>query len=128
MNDSKKLRLALKANAGFSAFSGLVLIFFHRPIAGFMGLSDGTALWIIGLGLLVFVFSLWRNATRAEIDRKQVRLIILQDWLWVLGSATLIILQAFGISPGGYLAIGLVALIVADFAVLQSIFLKKMPV
>ena len=126
MDHTKMLRTALKANAGFSACSGIVLILFHEPIATFMGLTSGTVLWVIGTGLCAFVILLWQSATRPEINAWQVRLIILQDWLWVLGSALLISLQAFGISFGGYLLMGAIALVVADFALVQSFFLKKM--
>ena len=47
-----------------------------------------------------------------------------QDWLWVVGSVLIIAFQAFGINRIGFIIIGVVALIVADFAIFQQRYLK----
>lgn len=121
----KKLKLVLLANAAFSTISGLTLISFHQALAQWMGIPGPKVLLFIGIGLLFFALSLIRTARQQPISPKEVRLIIWQDWLWVTGSAVIILTQAFGLTTGGYIAIGLVALLVADFAILQSRFLRQ---
>ena len=120
---NKKLKLALQANAAFSMLSGLGMLIFHSFIAQWMGITNAKVLLIIGLGLVLFSFSLIRTARQQPISKKQVHIIIWQDWLWVIGSALIILTQSFGLLTSGYILIGIVAVIVADFAILQKRFL-----
>jgi len=122
--DYKKLRTALKANALFSTISGLWIIFQHQQIAERMHLSNATILLIIGIILLPFAFFVYKTASAERISPKKVKFIIVQDWLWVVGSVLIIALQAFGINRAGFIIIGVVALIVADFAIFQQRYLK----
>lgn len=123
MND-KKLRFALKANAAFSVFNGLAMIFFHHQIAAWMNIGLPKILLAIGITLLGFAFFVYKTATATEISAKMVKSIIVQDWLWVIGSIGIIITQAFGINQVGLVIIGVVALVVADFAFFQQRYLK----
>ena len=120
----KKLKIALKANALFSFLSGLTLLVFHQWLAEIMNIVNANTLLLIGLGLLFFAGTVFWTATRTEVNPKQIWAIIWQDWIWVAGSALLILSGAFGISTTGYIIIGVVALIVGDFAVLQQRFLR----
>lgn len=122
--NNKKLSLALKANAFFSTFSGLALIFFHQQLAVWMNIPMPKILLGIGIILLGFALLVYKTATADIIDPKKVKFIILQDWLWVIGSILLIATQAFGINQTGCIVIGVVAVIVADFAFFQQRFLK----
>ena len=121
---TKKLKLVLKANALFSTLSGIALIGFNQQLANIMHLNNGKVLLFIGIGLLLFAGSVFWHASRPEPSPQQVRLIIWQDWGWVLASLLIIITGAFGISTMGYVIIGGVALIVADFAILQRKYLQ----
>ena len=120
----KKLRIALKANALFSTISGLWIIFQYQQIAERMQISNATILLIIGIILLPFAFFVYKTATAEQISPKKVKFIISQDWLWVVGSVLIIALQAFGINKIGFIIIGVVAIIVADFAFFQQRYLK----
>jgi len=122
--DYKKLRIALKVNALFSTISGLWIIFQHQQIAERMHISNATILLIIGIILLPFAFFVYKTASDQQISPKKVKFIIVQDWLWVVGSVLIIAFQAFDINRIGFIIIGVVALIVADFAIFQQRYLK----
>ena len=122
--NNKKLSLALKINAIFSAFNGLAMLFFYEQIAAWMGITDPIFLLVIGIILLGFAALVYKTATATIISDKMVKFIIVQDWLWVVGSALIIAFQAFGINRMGFIVIGVVALMVANFAVFQQRYLK----
>lgn len=111
------LQKALSANAVFSTLSGLSLLILSPQIASFLGLARATELPGIGLALLLFaVFVGW---VAARPRRKLVQLIILQDLLWVIVSAVVILLGMFNLYTNGYLLIAIVAVLVGMFAYLQ---------
>ena len=122
--NNRKLSLALKANAIFSVINGLALLFFHEQIAVWMNIAHPQILLGIGIILLGFALLVYKTASAAIISEKMVKFIILQDWLWVIGSVLIIAFQAFRINQVGFIIIGVVALIVADFAFFQQRYLK----
>ena len=121
----KKLQNVLKANAVFSMLSGSAILFFGNSIAEMMNISNAIILMVIGVGLILFGSFVWYQASRSNINIKKVKMIIIQDWIWVLGSILIIGLQLFQISFNGYILMGIVALIVADFAFFQNYYLKR---
>lgn len=58
-------------------------------------------------------------------NRKKVILIVIQDWAWVLGSAIAIVFQLWQLSTIGYVVIGLIALVIGTFAMLQMRGLRR---
>jgi len=125
MKNQKRLKQALLANAIFSSCSAIVMIFFSKSIAELMSISQSYIFLVVGIGLLLFAMLVYSNAKRNEINRKQVQSIIVQDWIWVIASIVILGFQLFNISYTGYIIIGLVALIVADFALMQGYYLKR---
>ncbi len=111
------LQMSLAANATFSSISGLVLILMHQKISELFHLENSTVFWIIGIGLLLFSMTILLQIKKQ--NRNRVLLIIAQDLLWVVGSVLLLILKPFSISSFGNTAIGIVAVIVFIFAILQ---------
>jgi hypothetical protein len=122
---NKKLKIILTANAIFSIGSGLSMLSFGNFLGSKMGIAQPQVFIPLGIGLLLFGLFLIHTARQKFISTKKVKLIIWQDWLWVIGSAIIIATQAFELYFIGYIIIGIVALIVADFAILQSRYIKN---
>ena len=120
---NNNLKITLQANAVFSSLSGLAMIFFHKALSSWMGIQNAQIMIFIGIGLLLFAGTIIWISLQKTIDQKHVKTIILQDWLWVIGSILIIVTQAFGLNIVAYVCIGVVALIVADFAILQRRYL-----
>ncbi|MEM8969660.1 MAG: SRPBCC family protein [Bacteroidota bacterium] len=118
-----QLQKSLRANALFSGISGITLITLSRSIAELFGTENNTVFWITGIALIVF------SATIVYEIAKQRPLailwIIVQDFLWVIGSIVLLVFNPFSISSTGMLIIGLVALIVLYMAINQASALGK---
>ena len=125
-NQEKNLRNLLKVNAAFSLMSGSLLIIFSNDLAEIMELKNSTVLVYIGVGLLLFVMILLLAALRKQINTKEVKGVIVQDWTWVVGSIVLLLFNPFNISLAGNLLIGVVALIVGILAWLQQSALSKL--
>ncbi|MFK7948704.1 MAG: hypothetical protein AB8G11_14020 [Saprospiraceae bacterium] len=121
----KKLQNVLKANAVFSILSGSIMLFFGNSIAEMMNILNSIIVMIIGGGLILFGGFVWYQASRSTVIIKAIKAIIIQDWFWVIGSIIIIGLQLFQISFQGYVLIGIVALIVANFAFFQNYYLKR---
>ena len=113
-----KLQKALRVNAIFSGISGITAIVFHQSIAHIFELEQGNIFWIIGIALLYF------SATIILEINKQRRLpiiwIIIQDFIWVIASAVILLFQPFVISALGNYTIAGTALIVLFMAIIQA--------
>lgn len=112
------LQKSLRLNALFSGFSGLFLILLNQEIANAFSISNTHVFWIIGLALLFFA-----STIIFEIVKQRplfVLLIIMQDFLWVLASIILLILDPFEISRVGNSTIAVVGFLVLLLSVNQS--------
>ncbi|MFD2567337.1 hypothetical protein [Pseudotenacibaculum haliotis] len=118
-----KLQKALKINALFSSISGAILILLNRQLANLFGTTNNTVFWIIGLALIYFAITIWYEIRKQR--KLAVLWIIIQDYVWVLGSFVLLIANPFQITQTGNLIIGVVALIVLYMGINQMIGLKK---
>jgi hypothetical protein len=119
------LRTALRANAVFSALCGAVLAAGSGVLGPWLGIPS-TALVGVGVGLLPWAFLLYRNAGRPEPSLAEARLAVAGDVMWVVGSAVVLVLDPLGFSTAGKVAIAVIALVVADFAIWQSIGLGRL--
>lgn len=124
MSSNQKLKNALNANAVFSATSGLTLVIFNSSIAEIMNIKYPLILLGIGIGLLLFAGSIVAITVKPDIQTKQVKMIIWQDWAWVAGSAVILIFNPFDLSVPGNTLIAVVAIIVATLAFIQQ---KRIP-
>jgi len=114
----EKLQKALSINAIFSAVSGITLVIFPNAIANIFGINQSTAFRIIGVGLIFFA-----STILLEIFKQRplaVIWIIVQDFIWVIASAVLLVLQPFNISNTGNYTIAVIALLVLFMAINQS--------
>lgn len=122
---SRKLKWVLLANGTFSLLSGLALITLAESIARLMGIANNEVLRYVGIGLIVFAGTVLYAAFKKPISKQQVWSIIVQDWAWVVASILVIVLQTWQLTATGYWMIGVVAIIVGDFAIFQMRYLKR---
>lgn len=120
------LRRALKLNAGFSALSGMALIVAFAPLGRLIGVELPWLYVPLGFALLLFALGLLRNARRPEINRTEARLAVFMDVAWVVGSAALLLLPGLPLTGAGRWLIALVADVVALFALLQWLGLRRL--
>lgn len=119
------LRRALLGNAAFSGLSGLLFTLDARPIAKFLGLENPMILTIMGLVLLAYApFLVWL-ANRKPIPRWLAWMVIELDVLWIIGSAVLIFTDLVPLTGPGKWAIAIVADVVAVFAIVQYLGLRR---
>ena len=125
-NPGRLLRLALRANAIFSTLSGLVFLLASSYISGFLGLLRPGEVIQLGVQLGLFAAWLFWLSFRPEISRWQVRVIIVLDILWVIGSFLLVLAPPPQLTVGGWWAIAGVAEVIGLFALLQFLGLRRL--
>lgn len=114
------LKYTLLSNFCFSLMSGLSLVLFSDEIGTLIEVRLSEALVYIGLGLLPFaLFTIWVSQQKKNYQ-KWVKLIIYMDLSWVMGSCVILLFQPFTINASGNIIIGVVALIIGLFALLQK--------
>ncbi len=114
------LRRALAANAGFSLLTGSVCWLAAEQVASFVGIPILEAK-ALGLNLEVFAVGIFFLLTRdlsKTWARNVVGGIIALDVLWVVGSAALL-MSAAPLTVAGKWTVGIIAMVVADFAFFQ---------
>lgn len=117
------LHRALIGNAAFSVVSAVALIALAAPLSA----AFEVPVWllvVIGAGLVPFAVLVRRTAR--DPQPSMVRSIIGADVAWVAAAA--VVLAAFGASmaPAAFVALAIVTVAVADFAILQWVGLRRM--
>ena len=126
------LRRTLWGNAAFSVVSGGVLAVFAVPFArvaadapvSVMGLDLAILFELLGLGVVAFGALCAWIASRPELPQAWARVIFAADIAWVAGSALVLALPASW-TTAGFAGIVVVAVIVADFVILEYLGLRK---
>lgn len=118
MRNEMGLRRALRANAIFSTVSGLSGLVAADEIVDLLGVGEAWMVRSLGVGLLLFAAAVVAVSLRPchQLVRESM-LVTVADLGWVSVSAVLIALGSF--SPAGAFAIGAVAVVVCDLAVVQ---------
>jgi len=127
------LRRTLWGNAVFSGVSGAVLTIFAAPFAAtaahapvsVLGLDLAVVLELLGLGVVTFGALCAWAASRRDLSPGWARFIFAADIAWVAGSALVLALPASW-TVAGIAGIVVVALIVADFAILEYLGLRRL--
>lgn len=117
------LKNALLGNGIFSLCSALVLILFKNRFAIWFGLDKSLAFLLVGLGLLYFSYTIYKELKNP--NSKAVRFIIIQDFVWVLASIIILVFKPFGITALGHQIIAGVALVVFIFGIGQTVGLAR---
>lgn len=93
MINTKRVRRALRLNAGFSFISGSLLCLMTQTTAEFIGIGPVWFYGLTGVGLLLFATYLVWFSGREQIDPLSVLQISLADFLWVAG--TIVVFAVF---------------------------------
>lgn len=127
MNNTEiKLRNVLKMNALFSMLSVGFLLTIPQQIAKLMNIAHENVLFYLGLIIIFFICLVVYTAYSKKLNRSLVVSIIVQDGLWVMASIFLIVWKPWSISWIGNMIIGIVAGVVALFALFQYKHLKRL--
>ena len=112
------LQKSLRLNAIFSATSGIALLLFNNQINSLFETNSPATFQIIGSVLLFFaltiIYEIFKQRPLA------VLWIIIQDFLWVIGSFIIIVFNAFEISKSGNSTIATIAFVVLFMGVNQT--------
>jgi hypothetical protein len=122
---NQPLQKTLFINAGFSATSAISVLLFPIGIATLMGLSDAFWLLLVAIGLVFFALLVSFVALQKTTDPLWVKLIIVQDVLWVIASILVLALQPWGLSMTGLFIIAAVAAIISLFSWFQIKYLPN---
>ncbi len=127
------LRRTLWGNAVFSIVSGAVLAIFAGPFAraaaqetvSVMGLDLAIVFELLGVGVIAFGALCAWVASRETLPQALARIIFAGDLAWVAGSVLVLALPASW-TTAGVAGIVVVALIVADIAILEYLGLRRL--
>lgn len=120
--NSNLLSRVLMANAAFSAVTGVILAGGAIPLSRWLGIP----MWLtvaVGVGLLPFSLAAAVVARRPKPST--LRLVVIADFAWVAGAAIVILGFPESMSTPGLWTLGLVSVAVADFAVFQTVGLRR---
>lgn len=132
-SSDRLLRRTLWGNAAFSIVSGATLAIFAAPFArvaahapvSVLGLDLAIVFELLGVGVVAFGALCAWVASRPALPQGWARLIFAADIAWVAGSALVLALPASW-TTAGIAGIVVLAVIVADLAILEYLGLRKM--
>ena len=132
-SSDRLLRRTLWGNAIFSVVSGAVLAIFAGPFAAIaahdpttgLGLDLAIVFELLGLGVIAFGALCAWIASRETMPQGWARLIFAADLAWVAGSVLVLAVPASW-TTAGIAGIVVVALIVADLAILEYLGLRRL--
>ena len=115
----KTLKNVLLINAISSGATGLGLLLVPDTIAQLFHRTEAEPFFGVGVFLVLFASLVFLVSQKHLVTAAPLRLIILLDTLWVMGSFALVVFQLFALSPLGYGIVAAVGLWVALMAYLQ---------
>jgi hypothetical protein len=132
-SSDRLLRRTLWGNALFSVLGGAALTIFAGPFAAIAAHEPGTGLGLelaavfqlLGLGVVGFGLLCAWIASRETMPAGWARVILAADLAWVLGSV-LVLAAPASWTTAGVAGIVVVALVVADLAVLEYLGLRRL--
>ncbi len=120
------LRRTIQADSVFSLLGGLLLLIDSELIATLIGLPWSLAFVIVGIGLIGYAALLFLAARRTPLDRRQALGFLVADVAWVLASVVIVLDGLVPLSTAGFWGVLIIADIVAVFAVLKYIGLRRL--
>ena len=133
VSSDRLLRRTLWGNAAFSVVSGATLAVLAGPFAraatdapvSVLGLDLAILFELLGVGVVAFGALCAWIASRPELPQGLARFIFAADLAWVAGSVLVLALPASW-TTAGIAGIVVLAVIVADLAILEYLGLRKM--
>jgi hypothetical protein len=119
------LRRAMQADAAMSGASGTLLTLLPGPLSVLIGFERPVYLLAVGVGLIGYAAWLLFSTRRPEVNIWAGRAVIFLNLLWVAASAVLLLAEPSLFYGLGQWLVGLVALAVADLALVQYIGLRR---
>jgi hypothetical protein len=132
-SSDRLLRRTLWGNAVFSVVSGAVGVAYATPFAAWAthaplsvaGLDLAVVFELLGIGVVLFGVICGWVASRETLPQGWARVIFAADIVWVAASALVLVLPAPWTTVG-IAGIVVVALIVADIAILEYLGLRRL--
>jgi hypothetical protein len=132
-SSDRLLRRTLWGNAVFSVISGTILAAFATPFAAIAahepvtlaGLDLAIVFELLGVGVILFGALCAWIASRPMLPNGLARLVFAADIAWVVASAVVLVLPASW-TMAGIAGIAVVALVVADLAILEYLGLRRL--
>ena len=132
-SSDRLLRRTLWANAAFSVVSGAILAIFAGPFAAaaaagpveVAGLDLAILFELLGVGVVAFGALCAWIASRPALPESWARAVFAADIAWVAGSALVLALPASW-TVSGVVGIVVLAVIVADIAILEYLGLRRL--
>lgn len=118
------LRTALKLDAVVTGANGLAYLAGIALLDSLLGPSP-MILLAIGAFLTVFAIDVWWVGTRPTVSHRLVRGIVAVNAAWAIGSVLVALTGSLGLTVVGTVWAVLQALVVAGFAALQAIGLRR---
>jgi hypothetical protein len=119
------LRRAMQADAAMSGASGTLLTLLPGPLSVLIGFERPVYLLAVGVGLIGYAAWLLFSTRRPDVNIWAGRAVIFLNLLWVAASAVLLLAEPGLFNGPGQWLVGLVALAVADLALVQYIGLRR---
>jgi hypothetical protein len=120
------LSRVLLGNATFGLLSGLASLLLARPLAALLGIEQSLIVSLLGVMLLLFAAGLAWIAVHTPYDRRIVQIIFALDDIWVIASALALLAGWPPHTTTGKWVVAGVAEIVAVFALLEYIGLRRL--
>jgi hypothetical protein len=124
MRNATFLRRSLRLDGLASGATGALLLIGAGPVSALIGLQSPAIARVIGALLAVYAAALLWNAGRASVSRGETLAAVVLNAAWVLGSIAVIELGL--LSTLGNVAVGVVALAVLGFALLEIVGLRRL--
>ena len=96
-----------------------------QSLATFTGLQEPLVFVVLGVVLILFAIDLIWIASPDIINRRIAVAVILLDVVWVAGSVIILLFDLVPLTVAGRWTIALLAEVVALFAILQTIGLRR---
>jgi hypothetical protein len=125
-SNGRFLRRVLYANALFSGFIAVMLILAAGPVASFTGLEYPQVYIVLGIGLLPFAGFAFYAARQVEHNLIFAKIVLWLDVAWVVVSFVLLLGGWLPLTTAGKWAAAFVDDVVAVFAVLEYIGLRRL--